>query len=182
MPCSYALASLITCGPQDTNPFQLKSVGCGRIFFGNQYEAQAVLRAVVPVGINTEAELPKAISGACNFPEYFDGHWDAFNECIRDLSWLPPGDVILIHEDLPLLEDRYSLSVYLKILADAIANWNTNGSNLIFASPETYDPTGKHAPLVKRRLVVIFPSEVRGTVKKVLAERKNRSSPLSGGR
>lgn len=56
-------------------------------------------------------------------PDYFGMNWDALHECIRDLSWLPPGQVVLAHADVPLAGDPSNQGVYLSIITDAIAHW-----------------------------------------------------------
>lgn len=78
--------------------------------------------------------------------------------------------MILSHEDLPLAEDRASLSTYLSILKDAVEKWNTTGSNLIFVSPEKRDATGERALLVKRKLFVMFPPDTQNIVHSLLPE------------
>ena len=138
--------------------------------FGNQVQAKAVHRAEVPAGIQSAVALLDALYNALRFPDYFGGNWDALDECICDLSWLPPGDVILSHKDLPLSGDRALLSTYLVILKRAVENWNTTGSNLIFASPEKWDATGERKLLVKRKLLVIFPADTENIVESVLTE------------
>jgi hypothetical protein len=143
--------------------------------FDNQFKAQAVHRAEIPAGIRSKDTLLDTLSVVFRFPDYFGGNWDALNECIRDLSWLPPGDVILSHADLPLPEDRASLSTYLSILGDAVERWKTTGSNLIFVTAEKSDAGGEHALLVKRKLLVVFPPNTESVVRRVLAENGSKS-------
>jgi hypothetical protein len=148
--------------------------------FNNLSKAKVVHRAELPAGIKSESALLDALSVVLQFPDYFGGNWNALDECIRDLSWLPPGDVILNHEDLPLVSDRASLSTYLSILNDAVEKWNTTGSNLIFVSAEKRDATGENALLVNRKLLVVFPPETQHVVQSILAE-EQESSGCSGG-
>ena len=117
--------------------------------FDNQDQRNAVHRADVPAGIESKTVLLDHLSDALLFPNYFGGNWDALEECIRDLSWLPGGDVILRHEDLPLPQDVASLSTYLSILKDAVQKWNASG---------------------ERRLLVIFPPETERIVHRLLWE------------
>jgi len=138
--------------------------------FNNQGKAKVVHRAELPAGIKSEGALLNALSVALQFPDYFGGNWNALDECIRNLSWLPPGDVMLSHEDLPLAGDRAPLLNYLSILKDAVEKWNTTGSNLIFVSPEKRDMTREHALLVKRKLLVVFPLETQHVVQSILAD------------
>lgn len=118
-------------------------------FFEKQNTGKGVHRAELPGGIKSKAVLLDAISVALGFPDYFGGNWDALEECIRDLSWLPAGDVILAHEDLPLAEDRASLSTYLSILKDAVEKWSATG---------------------RRKLIVVFPPDSETIVRCVLTE------------
>lgn len=149
--------------------------------FNKQGKANVVHRAELPAGIKSEGALLDALSVAFQFPDYFGGNWNALDECIRDLSWLPPGDVMLSHEDVPLAVDRASLSTYLSILKDAVEKWNTTGSNLIFVSPEKRDVTGEHALLMKRKLLVVFPLETQHVVQSILADEKKYSGSSGGG-
>ena len=67
--------------------------------FSNAPEIKGVYRAEVPAGIKNKSALMDALFEGLQFPDYFGRNWDALDECICDLSWLPPGDVILIHKD-----------------------------------------------------------------------------------
>jgi len=140
------------------------------LIFDDQFHEKTVLQAEVPVGIQSEAVLMDALYNALRLPDYFGGNWDALDECICDLSWLPPGDVILKHKDLPLSENRKSLSIYLDVLKCAVEEWSTNGSNLIFASPEKWDASGERESLVKRNFFAMFPPNTEATVRSILAE------------
>jgi hypothetical protein len=120
--------------------------------FKNQAETKASYRAELPSGIRTETALFEALFVALRFPDYFGGNWNALEECIRDLSWLPPGDVILLHRDLPVRDDRASLSIYLSILKGAVEKWSTTGA---------------------RNLFVFFPPKTKHAVESVLAEAEN---------
>jgi hypothetical protein len=150
--------------------------------FNNQTDAKAAYRAEVPPNIKNEHVLLDALSVALRFPAYFGRNWDALDECIQDLSWLPPGDVVLIHKDLPLAGRRDALAIYLSILRDAIGNWDTRGSNLIYASPEEYDATGERSLLVRRKFLVTFPPDAETVVRSILANVENSSDSSGSGR
>jgi hypothetical protein len=55
-----------------------------------------------------------------NFPDYVGENWDGFEECLRDLSWLPVGRVVLTHADVPLVNDVANARTYVAILGDAV--------------------------------------------------------------
>jgi len=61
--------------------------------------AEARLRGA-SVGIvgpaDRRAELLGAIGRALRFPGYYGRNLDALEECLRDLSWLPEGEVVLV--------------------------------------------------------------------------------------
>jgi hypothetical protein len=147
--------------------------------FNDRADVNAVHRAELPAGIKSENALLDALSVALHFPDYFGRNWNALDECICDLSWLSPGDVVLNHKDLPLAHNPASLSIYLCILSRAVGNWNTTGSNLIFISPEKRDVTGERESLVTRKLFVVFPANTQGTVERILAEAQ-KSADSSG--
>jgi len=96
--------------------------------------------AELPRGISDKARLLAELARRLSFPDYFGLNWDALDECLRDLSWLAPGNVVLKHADLPLAGDASLAFVYLSILVDAIQVWTTSQ---------------------ERALVVVFPANVR---------------------
>ncbi|BCD22139.1 hypothetical protein BC30090_1036 [Bacillus cereus] len=60
-----------------------------------------------------------------NFPDYFGGNWNAFDECINDLSWLTSEQyVILISKtDKLLVNDNENFEVLINILSDTCMEW-----------------------------------------------------------
>ena len=138
--------------------------------FNHETHSTVVHSAQVPAGIESEAALFETLSEALRFPDYFGCNWDALDECIRDLSWLPPGDVSLSHADLPLSQDHESLATYLEILDDAIKRWNTIGSNLLYISPEPGNTSELQTSLRHRKFKVVFPAKTKDTVERLLAD------------
>jgi RNAse (barnase) inhibitor barstar len=101
------------------------------------------LTAEVPAGIRSKDALLDELDRLLRFPDYFGGNWDALWECIRDLSWLPAGPVVLRHRDLPLAGDVAGQKTYVSILKDTVEKkWTVPGQRL-------------------RDFVVVFPPETR---------------------
>jgi hypothetical protein len=93
----------------------------------------------IPAGIRTKRELLEVLDKGLSLPDYFGMNWDAFNEVIRDLSWLPPGQVVLVHSDVPLAGDPHNQGKYLAILSDATARWmNVKERDLLVTFPSEF--------------------------------------------
>ena len=93
--------------------------------------------AEMPSGITTKATLLKELARHLRFPDYFGMNWDALDECICDLSWLPPGTILLRHSDLPLANDVANAQTYLSILANAVRELSassTHSLTIVFPS------------------------------------------------
>jgi RNAse (barnase) inhibitor barstar len=99
----------------------------------------------IPAGLKTKQELIEAISETLNFPDYFGENWDAFEECIRDLSWLSDDIILLEHTDFPMEGDDNSRRIYLEILSEAVEKWRSNEN---------------------QRLRVLFPQSVESVVRR----------------
>ena len=62
-----------------------------------------------------------------DFPDYCGKNWDAFEECLTDLQWLPaPGYLFIVTEAEELLRDRdEEYEMLLKILEESGKMWGT---------------------------------------------------------
>jgi RNAse (barnase) inhibitor barstar len=49
--------------------------------------------------IGTKEALWSALAKEMRFPEYFGMNWDALDECLRDMSWLPAKGYVLFLRD-----------------------------------------------------------------------------------
>jgi hypothetical protein len=75
----------------------------------------------------TTGALFDEFAAALQFPWYFGENWDALDECLADLEWLPgDGYVIWIAQAARLLEHepRAEFARLLKLLAGAAATWH----------------------------------------------------------
>lgn len=63
------------------------------------------------------------------FPEYFGKNWDAFEECINDLSWLPADGYILVYDRNSDFFDNNpdDGEILVSILKTARENWKSEG-------------------------------------------------------
>ena len=112
-------------------------------------ETPASAVAELPSSIASKAMLLDELYRRLRFPDYFGDNWDALNECLGDLSWFPPGAVVVKHADLPLAADVENLKKYLVILEDAVQKWSGSG---------------------ERELVVQFPPETQARIEGLLCE------------
>ena len=51
-------------------------------------------------------------------PDYFGGSWDALDDCMRDLSWLPEHDLTLTFQGLAHVPQPLQMQI-----ADSLALW-----------------------------------------------------------
>lgn len=60
-----------------------------------------------------------------SFPEYFGWNWAAFDECMKELDWLPARRylTIITRADEVLSEESGELATYLRQLDDIGRHW-----------------------------------------------------------
>ena len=80
----------------------------------------------------TPANLFAEFARALEFPDYFGHNWDALEECLADLEWLPAKGYILLITDaegvLPDNEEEYE--TLLEILRDAGEAWGNGQAGM----------------------------------------------------
>lgn len=79
--------------------------------------------------MRSPGELFTEIARALSFPGYFGQNWDALDECLNDLSWLPAKNanepiVLIISDAGELLQNEPELKKLLLILSSASVRWN----------------------------------------------------------
>ena len=69
---------------------------------------------------------------ALDFPDYFGHNWDALEECLTDLEWLPAKGYILLITDAGcvLPDDEEEYETFLEILRDAGEAWGTGQTGM----------------------------------------------------
>ncbi len=73
----------------------------------------------------SKKSLYQEFAAAMQFPYYFGHNWDAFDECINDLNWLPANKYVILitnfHEVLS--ENPEDLSIFMDIIKETIRKW-----------------------------------------------------------
>jgi RNAse (barnase) inhibitor barstar len=86
-------------------------------------EAANTFVANIPASVRSKQKLLRILADQLQFPAYFGNNWDALEECLRDLSWLPAGNIELHHRDIPLPPGSQDRRIYLQILEAASTFW-----------------------------------------------------------
>lgn len=86
--------------------------------------------ALLPGGtITDKGTLLRAAAAALAFPPYFGRNWDAFADCLTDLSWLPAsGHAILYDNPAPLIrQSPQDWATAVEIFGAAAERWRVAG-------------------------------------------------------
>jgi hypothetical protein len=73
-------------------------------------------------GVGGKDALLERIARALAFPDWFGGNWDALEDCLSDLSWVPAAGHVLVFEDAAALPVD-ARGVLVDILGSAAAAW-----------------------------------------------------------
>lgn len=75
--------------------------------------------------VTSKAKFIQAAAEAMNFPEYFGDNWDAFSDCINDLSWLSADGYILLYTqpDNFAKKDPQEWLIALDVFQEAVEYW-----------------------------------------------------------
>jgi RNAse (barnase) inhibitor barstar len=81
-------------------------------------------------GCSDKAEFLVRIAAALGFPAWFGHNWDAFFDCLTDLSWRPALGYVLILERATELQatEPEVFDTALAILGDAATVWQARGA------------------------------------------------------
>jgi RNAse (barnase) inhibitor barstar len=81
-------------------------------------------------GCADKAEFLARIAAALGFPAWFGHNWDAFFDCLTDLSWRPAVGYVLIleHADTLQATEPEVFDTALAILGDAAVVWQARGA------------------------------------------------------
>ncbi len=84
------------------------------------------MRTIQGKKCRTPSSLFSEFARALAFPDYFGHNWDALEECLADLDWLPAKGYILLITDTQavLPEDEEEYDTLLEVLDDAGEAWS----------------------------------------------------------
>jgi RNAse (barnase) inhibitor barstar len=101
-----------------------------------EYRDDASLVIRLPRGIRSKKKLFAILAHKLHFPRYFGRNWDALEECLRDLSWLPEEQPIaIVHEDMPFGPRSDNRQTYVNILCRAAESAPARGRVLSIILP-----------------------------------------------
>lgn len=102
---------------------------------------------------------------ALSFPDYFGHNWDAVEECLADLEWLPARGYVVIVTDAEqvLAKDDEEYPTFIDILNDAGESWSSRRAE---GAPQAGVPfhvvlmvSERHKSARKSWLVPVMPRE-----------------------
>ena len=83
------------------------------------------------------------VSAALNFPKTFGGNWDAFVDCLRDLSWVEgKGYVVILEKSKHFCAaHKHEFDEAVSVLGDAAEFWKGQGKPFwgLIGGPEGWD-------------------------------------------
>jgi hypothetical protein len=97
-------------------------------FAWKRAEEGFVARVLRGQKMTTLKELFDELGAALQFPRYFGENWNAAEECLKDLSWLPFGKgyvFIIVDPDFVLKGYEEEFDVFIRVLTRVAASWST---------------------------------------------------------
>ena len=84
--------------------------------------------------ITSKQAFLKQAAEAMEIPTYFGNNWDAFDECITDLTWCPAQKYVILydHADIFAQAEPTQYQIALDILNSAKEYWEANHIPLKF--------------------------------------------------
>ncbi len=75
----------------------------------------------------------RAGASAMHFPDYFGWNWDAFEDCLTDLSWLPSPGYVILYDHVVHFAARTpeQWAVALDILRAAVTYWKAHATPMV---------------------------------------------------
>lgn len=115
------------------------NMACAGVYYSPRSEHDVVMATARAAGclvlqVNLAAARDKdallaIIAKALRFPEWFGSNWDALNDCLLDMAWLPAPGYALFFEHCDAIHARAGDDFLLlrQLLADATEAWREKG-------------------------------------------------------
>lgn len=75
--------------------------------------------------INNKSDFLKTASTVMNLPKYFGYNWDAWEDCLTDLSWFEASSYLIVYDQWQNFAENYpdDWQILNDIFSEAIAYW-----------------------------------------------------------
>ena len=92
--------------------------------------AEAVVRTLDGRRCRTKRALLAEMAHVLGFPAHFGGTWDALEDCLTDLEWLPGTGyrVLVLAADRLLAREPASYATFVGLLTDVGRAWGTGAT------------------------------------------------------
>ncbi len=104
--------------------------------FKNYLNEAAAIEGVKICGLHgesfpTERDFMEVLQKVFQLPGYFGKNWNAFEECIHDLDWLPAKSYIIFitNTDRLFCKDTQAFDNFVDIMKEAAGDWMTSKEN-----------------------------------------------------
>jgi hypothetical protein len=111
-------------------------------------EKGLVLFRVDAAGIKGKQEFINAVARILQYPEYFGFNWDAFEDCLTDLSWQQANGYLLLLENLEdfAFNAPEEMKIARSIFRDASSYWKEQGIRFFVILAERNEPPESVSP------------------------------------
>lgn len=108
-------------------------------------QAAGLLALRLDIGhAHDKADFLDRVARGMKFPDWFGGNWDAFADCLLDLSWLPADGYLVILEKSKhfCAGHRHEFEEAMDIMAEAAEFWRAQGKPFwtLIGGPEGWSP------------------------------------------
>ena len=82
--------------------------------------------------IGNKEQFLKQVAVTLHFPDYFGHNWDAFADCLMDMSWHEASGYIMLYDDFHFFAEhsREEFEAALSIFKESAEFWRNNGKSL----------------------------------------------------
>ena len=90
-----------------------------------EYDCQLFYFDGTGTPINNKSDFLKTASTVINLPEYFGYNWDAWQDCITDLSWYKASSYLLVYDQWQNFAQDHpnDWQILNDVFSEAIAYW-----------------------------------------------------------